>query len=93
MISPENQFGDSKLSFLPHFSSISDMVKEWPRRQAQTRAALKKERPLQEKVLTDVRKRVSQIEVTLKPALENSSLSSNTTRDAEETAHAVAKVR
>ena len=70
----------------------SDMVREWPRRQAQTQAAMKKERPLEEKVLADVRKRVSQIEKMLKPALENSSLSSNTTKEAERTAHAVAKV-
>ncbi len=68
------------------------MVREWPRRQAQTKAAMKKERPLEEKVLADVRKRVSQIEKMLKPALENSSLSSNTTKEAEQTAHAVAKV-
>lgn len=68
------------------------MVREWPRRQAQTQAAMKKEKPLEEKVLADVRKRVSQIEKTLKPVLENSSVSSNTTKEAERTAHAVAKV-
>ncbi|XP_031173603.1 laminin subunit gamma-3 [Sander lucioperca] len=67
------------------------MVREWPRQQAQTKAAMKKERPLEEKVLADVRKRVSQIGKMLKPALENSSLSSNTTKEAEQTAHAVAK--
>ncbi|XP_073334366.1 laminin subunit gamma-3 [Pagrus major] len=70
---------------------LENMVREWPRRQTQTQAAMKKERPLEEKVLADVRKRVSQIEKTLKPALENSSLSSNTTKEAERTAHAVAK--
>uniref|UniRef100_A0A3Q1H167 Laminin, gamma 3 n=1 Tax=Acanthochromis polyacanthus TaxID=80966 RepID=A0A3Q1H167_9TELE len=64
---------------------------EWPRRRTQTKAAMKKEKPLQEKVLVDVRKRVSQIEKMLKPALENSSLSSNITKEAEQTAHAVAK--
>ncbi|XP_028456669.1 laminin subunit gamma-3-like [Perca flavescens] len=67
------------------------MVREWPRQQARTKAAMKKERPLEEKVLADVRKKVSQIEKMLKPALENSSLSSNTTKEAEQTAHAVAK--
>ncbi|XP_068430777.1 laminin subunit gamma-3 [Clinocottus analis] len=67
------------------------MAREWPRRQAQTKAALKKERPLQDKVLADVRKRVSQMEKMLKPALENSNLSSNSTKEAEQTAHAVAK--
>lgn len=70
---------------------LENMVAEWPRRQAQTKAAMKKEKPLQEKVLVDVRKRVSQIEKMLKPALENSSLSSNTTKEAEQTAHTVAK--
>uniref|UniRef100_A0A8C4NVY6 Laminin, gamma 3 n=1 Tax=Dicentrarchus labrax TaxID=13489 RepID=A0A8C4NVY6_DICLA len=70
----------------------SDMVREWPRRQAQTHTAIKKEKPLEEKVLADVRRRVSQIEKILEPALENSSLSSNTTKEVEQTAHAVAKV-
>uniref|UniRef100_A0A8D3AEZ2 Laminin, gamma 3 n=1 Tax=Scophthalmus maximus TaxID=52904 RepID=A0A8D3AEZ2_SCOMX len=70
---------------------LENMVREWPHREAQTKAAVKKERPLEEKVLADVRKRVSQIEEMLKPALENSSLSGNTTKEAERTAHAVAK--
>lgn len=80
--------------FIPFSFPIihSDMVMEWPRRRAQTQAAMKKERPLEEKVLADVRKRVSQIEKMLKPALDNSSVSSNTTKEAERTAHAVAKV-
>jgi len=68
------------------------MAREWPRRQAQTKTALKKERPLQDKVLADVRKKLSQIEKTLNPALENLNLSSDTTKEAEQTAHAVAKV-
>ncbi|XP_071322534.1 laminin subunit gamma-3 [Trachinotus anak] len=70
---------------------LGNMVREWPRRQAQTKAAMKKERPLEEKVLPDVRKRVSQIEKMLKPALENSSFSSNTTKEVEQTAQALAK--
>ncbi|TNN53381.1 Laminin subunit gamma-3 [Liparis tanakae] len=70
---------------------LEHMAREWPRRQAQTKTALKKERPLQDKVLADVRKRLSQIEKTLNPALENLNLSSNTTKEAEQTAHAVAK--
>lgn len=68
------------------------MAREWPRQQAQTQAAMKKERPLQEKVLNDINKRVSQIVEVLKPALENSSFSSNITAEAEQTAHDVAKV-
>ncbi|XP_068615316.1 laminin subunit gamma-3-like, partial [Brachionichthys hirsutus] len=70
---------------------IDNMAKDWPLRQTQTQAALKKERPLQEKVLADVRRRVSQIEMTLKPALENTSLSGNAAKEAEQMAHAVAK--
>ncbi|XP_068190889.1 laminin subunit gamma-3 [Antennarius striatus] len=70
---------------------VDNMVQDWPLRQTQTQAALKKERPLQEKVLADVRRRVSQIEMTLKPALENISFSSNTTKEVEQMAHAVAK--
>lgn len=68
------------------------MVTEWPRQQAQTKTAMKKEKPLKEKVLAEVRKRVSQIEKKLNPALGNSSLFSNTTKEAEQTAHSVAKV-
>lgn len=68
------------------------MVKEWPRRQAQTKAAVKKERPLREKVVSEVRKRVSQIRETLKPALENSSVSRNATEELKQTADNVAKV-
>lgn len=71
----------------------SDMEREWPHREAQTKAALKKERPLQEKVLADVKRKVTQVEKMLKPALENSSLSANITREAEQTAHAMAKVQ
>lgn len=67
------------------------MVRDWPHQQAQTKAAMKKERHLEEKVLADVRKKVSEIEKMLKPALENSTLSS-TTKEAEQTAHTVAKV-
>ncbi|CAG5867641.1 unnamed protein product [Menidia menidia] len=68
-----------------------DMVTEWPRQQVRTKAALKKERPLQDKVLADVRKTVSQIENMLEPAVANSSLISNTTEEAEKMAHNVAK--
>lgn len=69
------------------------MVSEWPRRQAATRSALKKARPLEDKILASIEKRVSHIEEMLTPAAENSSVSRNVTKEAEETAHAVAKVR
>lgn len=55
-------------------------------------AAVKKERPLREKVLSDVRKRVSQIRETLKPALENSSISKNATEELNQMTDDVAKV-
>ncbi|KAM9306899.1 laminin subunit gamma-3 [Pholidichthys leucotaenia] len=70
---------------------LERMASEWPRRQAQTRAAMKKEKPLKEKVLADVRKKVLQVENMLKPAVENASVLSNTTKEAEQRAHAVAK--
>ncbi|TKS84714.1 Laminin subunit gamma-3 [Collichthys lucidus] len=73
------------------YRELENMAMEWPRREVQTKSAMKKEKPLGDKVLADVRKKVSQIEKTLKPALENSSLSNNITKEAEQTAHAVAK--
>ncbi|KAK2819369.1 hypothetical protein Q5P01_024930 [Channa striata] len=69
---------------------VENMVREWPRQQVQTKAAMKKERLLEEKVLADVRKKVSQVEKMLKPALENSTFS-NIPKVVEQTAHAVAK--
>ncbi|XP_047426599.1 laminin subunit gamma-3 [Mugil cephalus] len=70
---------------------IENMVAEWPRRQTQTKAAMKKARPAGEKILGDVRRRTSQIAEMIKPALENSSLARNTSEEAEALAHAVAK--
>ncbi|XP_053709504.1 laminin subunit gamma-3 isoform X1 [Synchiropus splendidus] len=67
------------------------MVREWPRRQAHTRAALKKERPLQEKVLVDVKKRVTEIDKMVKPALNNATAARNISNEAEQMAHAAAK--
>ncbi|XP_034047896.1 LOW QUALITY PROTEIN: laminin subunit gamma-3 [Thalassophryne amazonica] len=70
---------------------LDHMLREWPRLQAQTKAAVRKRRPLEEKVLADVRKKVKQIENLLKPAVENSSLFANSSKVAKHTAHAVAK--
>uniref|UniRef100_A0A3P9QE66 Laminin, gamma 3 n=1 Tax=Poecilia reticulata TaxID=8081 RepID=A0A3P9QE66_POERE len=70
---------------------VENMVKEWARRQAQTKTALKKQRPQEEKVLSEVRKKVRQIEKMLAPARENASLTRNITKEAEEMAHDVAK--
>lgn len=68
------------------------MVSEWPRQQAQTQSALKKKRPMEDKILAAIEKRVSHIKEMLKPAAENSSVSRNIMKEAEETAQAVAKV-
>lgn len=74
-------------------TDFSDMASEWPRRRAQTQSALRKERPLEDKILASIEKRVSHIEEMLKPAVENSSISRNVAKEAEETAGAVANVR
>ncbi|MEQ2215624.1 hypothetical protein XENOCAPTIV_003424, partial [Xenoophorus captivus] len=70
---------------------VKNMVEEWPHKKAQTKAALKKQRPLEEKVLSEVRKKVKQIEKMLEPAKENATLTRNTTLEAEQMAHDVAK--
>ncbi|KAM4634707.1 laminin subunit gamma-3 [Polymixia lowei] len=70
---------------------LEDMQREWPNREAQTKAAIRKKKPLEDKVLSDVRKKVKQVEKMLKPALENTSLSTSTAKEAEDTAHTVAK--
>lgn len=74
-------------------ADFSDMVSEWPRRRAQTQSALKKERPLEDKILASIEKKVSHIQEMLEPAAENSSLSRKVAKEAAETADAVAKVR
>lgn len=71
---------------------FSDMVSEWPRQQSLTQGALKKKRPLEDKILATIEKRVSHIEEMLKPAAENSTISQNISKEAEEKAQAVAKV-
>ncbi|KAK6316218.1 hypothetical protein J4Q44_G00137420, partial [Coregonus suidteri] len=70
---------------------LEDMQREWPRRKAQTKAALKKETLLREKVLEDVNKKVNQTERVLRPALDNATLSNATAEQAEHTAHNLSK--
>uniref|UniRef100_A0A1A7X3X2 Laminin, gamma 3 n=1 Tax=Iconisemion striatum TaxID=60296 RepID=A0A1A7X3X2_9TELE len=70
---------------------VENMVTQWPRQQTQTRAAVKKVRLLEDKVLTEVRKTVQQVEKVLEPAVENSSLIFNTTKEAEQIARAAAQ--
>lgn len=69
------------------------MVTEWPRQHAQTKAAMKKIRPLEEKVLAEVRKRIKHNEKILDPAVEKSKLTYNTTMEAKQMAENVAQVR
>lgn len=68
------------------------MVEEWPHLQAQTKAAVKKEKHLKEKVLPDARRKASQVKKSLQPAVENASLSNNATKEAKQRVHNVEKV-
>lgn len=68
------------------------MQREWPQRQAQTKAALKRERLLREKILEDVSKKVNQTKRVLRPALESATLSNATAQQAKHTANALSKV-
>ncbi|XP_013862069.1 laminin subunit gamma-3 [Austrofundulus limnaeus] len=68
-----------------------DMVTEWPLQQAQTKAAMKKVKPLEDKVLAEVRKKIKQTEKMMEPAVEKSRLAHNTTVEAERMAQAVAQ--
>ncbi|XP_071011165.1 laminin subunit gamma-3-like [Oncorhynchus clarkii lewisi] len=70
---------------------LEDMQREWPRRQVQTKAALKKETLLREKVLEDINKKVNQTERVLRPALDSATLSNATAGQAEHTAHSLSK--
>ncbi|XP_061658227.1 laminin subunit gamma-3 [Syngnathoides biaculeatus] len=70
---------------------LQNMVREWPRLQAQTRAAMKKKKPLEDKVLAGVTKVVSEIRETIQPARENALLARNASREAERTADTVAR--
>lgn len=83
---------EGEYGLMCNMNCFSDMVSEWPRQQAQTQSALKKKKPLEEKILAAIEKRVSHLEEMLKPAAENSSVSQNIMKEAEETAQAVAKV-
>lgn len=65
--------------------------REWPRLEAQTKAAVRKEKPLGEKVLADVRRKVKQVDKMLKQATENTKLSGSTAGEAWNMAQATAK--
>lgn len=68
------------------------MMTEWPLQQAQTKAAMKKVKPLEDKVLAEVRKKIKQTEKMIEPAVEKSRLAHNTTVEAERMAQDVAQV-
>ncbi|XP_062333878.1 laminin subunit gamma-3 [Osmerus eperlanus] len=70
---------------------LEDIQREWPARQTQTRAAQRKERLLGEKLLPDVRRKMGLAQEVLTTALENATLSNATARQAEPTAHTLAK--
>ncbi|KAG5834495.1 hypothetical protein ANANG_G00262110 [Anguilla anguilla] len=69
---------------------LEDMKKEWPRTQAQTKAAVKKERMVEENILGDARKKAKQAERIVKLALENSTLSNSTASQAKSLSDTVA---
>ncbi|KAJ7988353.1 hypothetical protein DPEC_G00322680 [Dallia pectoralis] len=71
------------------WKELEDMQREWPQKQIQTNAALKKEKHLRGKVLEDVRKKLNQTAGVLKPALGSITLSKATTEQAERTAQAL----
>ncbi|KAG9354246.1 hypothetical protein JZ751_012370, partial [Albula glossodonta] len=62
---------------------VEGMRKGWPRTLTQTKASLKKERMVEDKILGDAKKKTKQAERILKPALENSTLSNTTASQAK----------
>ncbi|KAJ8339181.1 hypothetical protein SKAU_G00359670 [Synaphobranchus kaupii] len=70
---------------------LEDMRKEWPRMHAQTKAAVKKERMVEERILGDARKKAKQAERIVKPALDNSTLSNSTASQAKSLSDTVSK--
>ncbi|KAG7477256.1 hypothetical protein MATL_G00092200 [Megalops atlanticus] len=70
---------------------LENMKNEWPRKFAQTKAATKKSRMVEERILGDARKKTKQGERMVKPALDNSTLSNTTAAQAETLANTVSK--
>ncbi|KAL7834633.1 hypothetical protein SRHO_G00288800 [Serrasalmus rhombeus] len=71
--------------------NLEGIHQEWPVLRTQTKAALKRERIMEEKMLTEVKKKVKQAERALRPLLENATLASDTVAQTEDTANSVAK--
>ncbi|TSP36070.1 Laminin subunit gamma-3 [Bagarius yarrelli] len=70
---------------------IEGLEKEWPSVRSQTRATLKREGILEQKVLTEVKKKVRHAGGVLRPALENATLARDMATQAQKTAETVAK--
>ncbi|KAK3509089.1 hypothetical protein QTP70_020301 [Hemibagrus guttatus] len=70
---------------------IEGLEKEWPAVRTQTQAALKREGIVEEKVLTEVKKKVRHAERVLRPALENATQARETATQAQKTANSIAK--
>lgn len=73
-------------------SSTTGLEKEWPVVRTQTRAALKQDGTVGEKILMEVKKKVRHAERVLTPALENATQARDTATQAQKTANSVAKV-
>ncbi|XP_047665497.1 laminin subunit gamma-3 [Tachysurus fulvidraco] len=70
---------------------IEGLEKDWPVVRTQTLAALKREGIVEEKVLTEVKKKVRHAERVLRPALENAMQAKDTATQAQKTANSIAK--
>ena len=69
------------------------MQKEWPRKQAQTKAAVRKARVVEERVLTEAKKKTKIAERVVQAAVKNATQANITATQAEDTANTVSKVR
>ncbi|XP_048876861.1 laminin subunit gamma-3 isoform X1 [Brienomyrus brachyistius] len=70
---------------------LDAIQKEWPEALAQAQTFSTKEKMVEEKLLADASKKVSQAERMLKPALENTSACSNTAAEARDAASSASK--
>ncbi|XP_076867326.1 laminin subunit gamma-3 [Brachyhypopomus gauderio] len=71
---------------------LEGLQKEWPVLHTHTRETLKRESVLEEKILTEVKRKVRQAERALGPALDNATLASETATGAKVAVDEVAKV-
>ncbi|KAJ8404448.1 hypothetical protein AAFF_G00337150 [Aldrovandia affinis] len=70
---------------------LEDMRTGWPSTLVQTKAIVKKERLVEEKILGDAKKKTKQAERIVKPALDNSTLSNTTASQAKTMTDTVTK--